>query len=535
MGLGLGLGLAAPGIAAEEIVFSLGAFGRSVEVSSIEAFAESGTVSQDLSPLLRAVNTAKQQLFREALGTPIDLDPNVVSRVANSELGGTLFGLIGELITTPTGLNGGEALRSAITQAALEEDGFTLFNILKLYPTDIRIDMVKALRAVRSAQKVADTSVAMLGEVKQLAQAEAAADPLDFGELPDQRLEGSQPVSLEAWKLEDSDRSRSFFVNIYRPEAPLAPSTPVIVISHGLNASPESWDAGARFFASHGYVVAVPQHPGSDNLQTERFLQGSEDAVFSVQEFIDRPLDIHQVLDELEQRNASEFEGQLSLENVGVFGHSLGGYTALALGGATLNFEALEDACKAQNYLNISLLLQCRGLQLPRQTYDLKDDRVGAVVSLNPVNSAIFGEEGLNQVAVPVMVGAGSHDPATPFVYEQLRSFPWIGEDNDIEKYLVLLEGQAHVDLTQLDAGIGKLIESIRVVTLPTRNVVEGYGRPLGLAFFNTYLRGQEGERIYLEPGYAQFLSQGEEFPAALITQRSAQSLSRILAEYEVE
>ena len=75
-------------------------------------------------------------------------------------------------------------------------------------------------------------------------------------------------------------------------------------------------------------------------------------------------------LDELEKidRIHIPFQGKLNLQQVGVFGQSLGGYTALALAGAKINFQQLKKDC-TPNVLgetwNMSLLLQCRALELP--------------------------------------------------------------------------------------------------------------------------------------------------------------------------
>lgn len=46
------------------------------------------------------------------------------------------------------------------------------------------------------------------------------------------------------------------------------------------------------------------------------------------------------MIDELERRNPSQFEGRLDLQNVGVPGHSFGGYGALAVAGAVIDFQA---------------------------------------------------------------------------------------------------------------------------------------------------------------------------------------------------
>jgi len=51
--------------------------------------------------------------------------------------------------------------------------------------------------------------------------------------------------------------------------------------------------------ASYGYVVAAPQHPGSDKIWLQDMLQDYHADIFDVHEFINRPLDISQTIDEL--------------------------------------------------------------------------------------------------------------------------------------------------------------------------------------------------------------------------------------------
>ncbi len=97
-------------------------------------------------------------------------------------------------------------------------------------------------------------------------------------------------------------------------------------------------------------------------------------------------LDVKYILNELEKANQSDarFKGKLNLQQVGVFGQSLGGYTALALAGAEINFGKLQKDCQPevlQDTWNMSLLLQCRALALNKGTgkkLNLRDERVKA-------------------------------------------------------------------------------------------------------------------------------------------------------------
>lgn len=44
----------------------------------------------------------------------------------------------------------------------------------------------------------------------------------------------------------------------------------------------------------------------------------------------------------MERRNKTEYEQRLKLNKVGVLGHSFGGYTALAVAGATWDFDNIK-------------------------------------------------------------------------------------------------------------------------------------------------------------------------------------------------
>ncbi|MEO1300575.1 MAG: alpha/beta hydrolase [Cyanobacteria bacterium J06636_16] len=55
---------ALPALSAEKIYFDYDPFGRSLPVSSLEAFVENGTIDADLAPYLDLVPPDKQQEFQ---------------------------------------------------------------------------------------------------------------------------------------------------------------------------------------------------------------------------------------------------------------------------------------------------------------------------------------------------------------------------------------------------------------------------------------------------------------------------------------
>ncbi|MFM1841583.1 MAG: hypothetical protein RLZZ490_314, partial [Cyanobacteriota bacterium] len=468
-----------PGKTAENIFFTYGPVRLTVRVESLENFVKDGTVDSNLSFLFNLVGASDQDLerLRELMQVRADVNPIVLSKFFNSSLGENILAKTGFILNIPWN-NGGEyGIRAALIESALDpEGGLTLLNFIKNYPTDIHFNGETIAERAQIVDLVVRASEYFIAQMQVLSAAEAEAlGPVDFSQLPDPTTPGTYGVAeKEQWWLTDTKRDRRFYVDVYRPQRWKSGQTPVVILSHGLASRPEDFDIAAKKLASYGFVVALPQHPGSDLRQAEALLRGEARQGYFPTDFIDRPLDISYVIDELERRNAGEFENRLNLTQVGVAGHSFGGYGALAVAGATIDWETLELECQVgEGVPNTALILQCDALTLPREDYQFKDPRVAAILLANPVNSAIFGVKGLQQVTVPTMVMGGSHDPATPFVLEQARSFPRLGSE---EKYLSLMEGQAHVDFSRLDANITNVIKSIDQVTLPDPNLLHSYG-----------------------------------------------------------
>ncbi|ACK72910.1 protein of unknown function DUF1400 [Gloeothece citriformis PCC 7424] len=505
----------------------------SLRVESLAEFAKTGDVDPDLRFYFNITGTSaqEQEAFRRALLEQAQVDPVLLSRLFNTDIGEAILETFGEIIQIQRDGNGKYALRGALITAAFEPEGLSLLNFLQELPVNIQIDISQALALSSAVSAVVDATTLITADIARLSLQEVQRNPPDFSQLPDLRLRGGYGVQeREVWNLYDQNRNRKLYALVYKPERYPPGKIPVVIFSHGLASRPEDFAEQARHLASYGYVVVLPNHPGSDINQVRGLIEGFNRDIFVLNEFIDRPLDISFMIDVLESRNQEQFEGRLNLKSVGVAGHSFGGYGALAVAGATLNFDYLEKECSQQfRYLNVSLLLQCRALELPRKEYNFRDERVGAVFVANPVNSAIFGPEGLAKINLPVFLGAGTYDPATPVIFEQARSFPWFTVPN---KYLLIIEGQAHVDFSQLDAGLTEIIDSVENLTLPSPYLINSYANAMMTAFFQTYTANNPDYLIYLQPSYAVYLSQGEPFKSYLITSESSDELAQILAQF---
>jgi predicted dienelactone hydrolase len=523
-----------PAKAAETISFVYSPLQKSLSVQSVEEFARTGRVNPDLAFFLRLarVSEATKAELRQALVERAEVDPILPSRFFYSDMGEDLLNHMGRYIAILRGLNGTYALRSALILSALDPQGLTLLNFLHKYPTKtVWIDVRELLVLPKAIDQVVRATTYFTNQVRQETAQEAAnSASVNFSQLPNLRQPGSFGVEQQRWQLTDTRRNRHLYVDIYRPQRWREGKTPVVIFSHGLGAKPEDFAKRMKHLASYGYVVALPQHPGSDYQQVQALKQGLSQQVFLTSEFIDRPRDISYVIDELERRNATEFGGQLNLQSVGVSGHSFGGYTALAVAGARIDFDFLEQECNRLLYPNTSLLLQCRALSLPRQTYNFWDQRVAAVFATNPVNYSIFEPSGLAQIQIPVLIGFSTYDPVTPAVLEQACSFPALTTPN---KYLAVAEGQAHADISQLDVGISRTIGSTQGLTLPAPDLIYGYANSLQVAFFEVHLVGSPDYRPYLQSGYANYLSQNQRFKLFLITAASDPALKRAIVKWQ--
>ena len=524
-----------PGKAAEKIYFSYDPLILSVRTQSLETFAKTGVINKDLGFYLSMATPEQQAKFREVLTKKLDVSPVLLYRFFNSDIGEDILNRFGKGITIKGGKNGKYALRGAIVGAALDKkDGLTLLNVIQKLPTNMQLQGEFLLGLVQEVEKVVKATETYTDVMAKLSTAEAAKEPpVNFAQLPDIRKLGNFGFQKEQFTLTDPSRNRSFYVILYKPQQWRPGKTPVVVLSHGLASNPESFEDVAQHLASYGYVVAMPQHPGSDSKYAKDLIDGYVNQVFDLQEFINRPKDISFVIDELERRNQSEFGGRLDLQNVGVAGHSFGGYTVLAVAGATIDFDYLQKTCdRTYGGLNTSLLLQCRALKLPRENYNFRDPRVTAVIGANPVNSSIFGVKGLDNIKIPILLISGNYDPATPAVFEQLRSFVILTEP---EKYLVLAEGQAHVDFSQLDGGISKIIDSVPNLTLPEPGLLKSYLQPTVLSFFEVYLNKNESYRPYMGSSYDAYLSNEEKFKLYRISRASEPALNQAIEEFRTK
>jgi len=489
---------------AERVYINYGPVEFSLPISSLTAYAKEGKIDSELEIYAGYVNSKQLSQLREALLTRIDVTPVATSQFLYSPIGEILLQRLGEVIQTKAHQSGFYALRSALILSAASPDGLTLLNVLQKFPTyGIRLNSTRAFEIVDELSRVIQQTEKAIAAIEKQSSTEINAKSVNFSQMIDLRQSGPISFTKKSLVMNDAKRDRSFPVDLYLPDIGRQ-NAPVIVISHGFGNDRSTFIYLAEHLVSYGFAVAVLEHPGSNAKQLQAIINGLASEVVPPKEFVDRPLDIKYLLNQLE-RDFS-INDRLNLQQVGVIGQSFGGYTALALAGAEINFDQLaKDCLKLDNTLNLSLLLQCRAVELNQAKFDLHDSRIKAAIAINPVDSSIYGATELAKINVPVMLVASSADTVAPPLLEQIQPFTWLTTK---EKYLVLLKQGTHFStLAKPDPNSTFIpLSSDTLGPDPTRTYT--YMKALSTAFFQTHLSNNSEYSPYLSAGYAQLISQ---------------------------
>ncbi|HIK55523.1 MAG TPA: alpha/beta hydrolase [Synechococcales cyanobacterium M55_K2018_004] len=517
--------------AAERLRLSFGPLEQSISVASIQRYARSGEISSDLRIYARYIPPEQRAELRRFLNTRIELGPVAVSQFLYTPQGEILLRRLSEVVRTESNLPGFYAIRSALILAAAEPEGLTPLNILDEFPLkSIRVDLDRLFAITSDLENtINETKQAIAAIEKQSAMEAAMQSPVDVSTLPDLRQRGPYRWDETSLDLKQPARDRAFRVDLYLPrltERDEAPP-PLVVVSHGLGSNRTTFAYLATQLASYGFAVAVPEHLGSNTEQLEAVIAGRASEVVDPRELVDRPLDVKFLLDELTRLTQTDpaFRGRLNPEQVGVVGQSLGGYTALALAGAQINLRQLDQDCPRANHsLNLSLMLQCRALELPREFPDLSDRRIKAILPINPLGSSLLGSADYAALNLPVMIIAAGADTVTPALAEQIRPFTWLTTPN---RYLLMLTNATHFSAIDVPEHDQVAVQLPSQIVGPDPAIAHRYLTVTTVAFFGTYLANQPRFQPYLTPAYLHRI-QDPALPVSIIRRfRQTQLLTR--------
>ncbi len=177
---------------------------------------------------------------------------------------------------------------------------------------------------------------------------------------------------------------------------------PLVMISHGSGGSYLAHRTLGMYLAQNGFVACIIGHP-FNNLH-------NNELQYTVQNMIYRPRHIRMAIDEV--CSSAQFKNYVEHERVAIIGHSVGGYTALALAGGAPHTQALVALCEkpasADEPYWIGLLRKNGITSQPIAV--TADHRVKALVLFGPDVSLFMSAGALREVQAPVLLLVAEKD-----------------------------------------------------------------------------------------------------------------------------
>ena len=193
---------------------------------------------------------------------------------------------------------------------------------------------------------------------------------------------------------------------------------PLVIYSHGSGGLRYIHSDYTEAIASHGYIVAAPDHTGNtavDDLADSR----DDPAVIA----LNRPQDVSAVIDAMlnpESEATVGFVANIRPDQIAVTGHSFGGFTSYAV------------ASGFDNEL---------GEYLP-------DERVGAIITLAPATGpTLLSDERLASIDIPALAMVGTDDTTTPAEPNVTRPWELSASSPSYRVDLVAAEHQTFTDV----------------------------------------------------------------------------------------
>jgi predicted dienelactone hydrolase len=497
-----------------------------VPVNDLESFAKTGKVSDKFSFYTKFAPKQQLDALQEVLQRRYTVSPTTVSQFTSTRIGTSILEQLSQMLKAKSKSDHVGAIRSALLKAAADPEGLSIITILRNYPDQsVQVDVKQSFNVVRELTQLFEQQDQVIATIQN--QAAQQGSPSGNSMPADLRQPGGGTYQQQTLMVENPKRGGSFPVNVYLPRTQMP--APLIVISHGLASDSHTFAYLAEHLASYGFAVAALEHPGTSARSIERFFAGL-DQIREGDDWVNRPLDVKYLLDTLQQKVESDpvWRGTINVQQVGVLGQSLGGYTALAVGGASLNIGNLRQVCPLPSsnkvVFNLALLFQCGALSLPNRSYILRDDRVKAILPINSIGGTILGKQGFSQLRIPVLMVAGGDDVIAPSPAEQIYPFTWITTP---EKYLVVIDKGTHFSF--LGRTNNDLVPVPQELIGPDPERAKPVLKALSTAFFNLYLNNQPQYRSYLTNAYVNTIAQSP-FNLSLVTSLTAAQLEQPVA-----
>jgi pimeloyl-ACP methyl ester carboxylesterase len=261
-----------------------------------------------------------------------------------------------------------------------------------------------------------------------------------------------------AQAAEQSIKLAGMDVAVWSQEVDKTVKQPVIIFSHGFHGCATQSRFLMRAFESAGYIIFAPNHRDATcNGGKAKWIESPEvpfrkARMWNETSFDDRADDIRRLIEAI--RTDDRFRQRVDWSRLGLAGHSLGGYTVLALGGAWPGWKL---------------------------------SNVKAVLALSPYTQPFLVHNTLAGLSAPVMYQGGTWDyGVTPALHKSMGAYDRSSEP----KYYVEFDRMGHFAWT--DFGRRK-----------ARKAIVAYS----LTFMNYYVKGEPPAPSLTEPlpGVARF------------------------------
>ena len=527
----LSTSLILPAVSADRLSFDYGVFGEFyISVADLEMFAKEGKITHNFAYYSDRLSKKGLAQLKDLLNRRFNVNQVTASIFLDLPIGKKLIRKIGLIIDSPERISL-PALRGAIILAAAKPEGLTILNVLRLYSTKtLKLNTKQITVAVdRGSKLLADTERIFTALEKKAANQIKTPKSIDVNTSVNLGELGGQKWRKESLVIKPANYQQIEGA-VYLP-VDTNESVPLIVIAPGLNTDWHNFAYLAEHLASYGFGVATVNFPGSDAKRIDAVLNGL-DIPPADNEWVEQPKVITWLLDEMERKSTGDllWQGKLDLQRVRIVGQSLGGYTAMAVAGAKVDWKHLQRECvKLHNLeqidLNPSLYLECQGAAATPPNTDLQDPRIVAAIAINPVANPVFSRRGMSQLESSLMLVAGDKDLFAPALDEQIKPFSWLP---DIDKYLVLVKNSTHFSFIDKEYPDQTELPSRIIGFHP--EIARSYLKVLSVAFFKSHLAQQDKFESYLTQTYVKSISK-QTLPINLLRSIDPDWLKQLIEE----